>query len=114
MTAQPAADNVQFDRSGRHLTVYVSGELDALLAPVVAERVLAHHQPGDEEVWLDLSDVTACDSSGLRAIFLLNQALDGHGSRFILYDLAPAVQKALEMVDQRPTLKIRTGDRWPT
>ena len=114
MTVQPAAGSIQFDRSRRHLTVYLSGEIDAAVAPAMTELVLHHLQPGDEEVWLDLSAVTFCDSSGLRLLIQVHQAVESEGGRMIAYDPPPIVRTALSVIDPASELKVRTGNRWPT
>ena len=90
------------------------GDLDALLAPEVGRTVLAEHEPHAEAVRLDLSKVSFCDSSGLRVIFRLNQALDGPGCRFVICDPAPSVRRVLEIVDQSHTIAVEPGAFWPT
>lgn len=104
-----STDDVKFDRVGRLLTVYVASELDAELAPSVGELVLAEHRSDDDEVALDLSGVSFCDSSGLRMIFRLHQALDSDLCGFAICNPSAAVQRILDMVDQSHLLKIRTS-----
>jgi anti-sigma B factor antagonist len=113
MTVHASTGDLQFDLAGEMLTVYVTGELDAELAPAVADQISSNLHPSCRELWLDLSEVTFCDSSGMRLLFSLHRQMTAAGGRCILYDPAPPVRKVLAMVDPQAKLKIRTGARWP-
>lgn len=88
---------IEFDRSGRHLTVYVSGELDQESAPPVTEAITDRIHPTDEVVWLDLAAVSFCGSAALTMFLTLDQHTRRHGARLTLYDPQPQVQRLLEM-----------------
>ena len=113
MTDQLPDEVVQFDRAGRHLTVYVAGELDVAVVGEIGDGVLDRHRPTDERVWLDLGAVTFCDSSAVRMLFRLHQAIEGAGAHFVVYDPPPTVRQVLRFADPEGTLKLRTGSRWP-
>lgn len=99
---------VSFDRSGRHLTAYISGELDAASMPSVSEAVFDQIRPDDEHLGVDLSTLSFCDSSGILMFFRLERAATTAGARFALYQPTPAVRRVLEMCDASGVLKIRT------
>jgi len=109
MTVQLPIEQVQFDRAGRHLTAYLAGEIDAAETPEIEKQVLAEHMVDDEQVWLDLSAVTFCDSSGLGMMLRLHQAVEADGAAFALYDPSPQVRQLLELTGASDTLKVRTS-----
>ncbi|WP_421118828.1 STAS domain-containing protein [Aquihabitans daechungensis] len=109
MTLQPSKETVEFDRAGSHLTIYLSDDLDAATAPPIGDAVLHHHQADDEKVWVDLSAVTFCDSSGIRMLHRLHHKIEADGAHFILLDPPEQVRRLIEMVDPEGNLKIRTG-----
>lgn len=97
-----------FDRSGRHLTVYLAGELDASSAPAVTDAILEHIGPDDEHLSLELSALTFCDSSGLMMVFRLHELAAGAGVRFVLFQPSPPVRRVLDICDPNGVLKIRS------
>lgn len=97
-----------FDRSGRHLTVYLSGELDAASTPVVADQVAEHLRPDDQQLSFDLSALTFCDSTGLTLLFRLERQASEAGARFALFDPTPPVRRIIEMCDASGVLNIRS------
>ena len=93
---------VHFDRSGRELTASVSGELDPATAPelqVIAER---WSECPTATVWLDLSNVTFCDSSGLTTINTLSTRAAAEGVRFVVYQPSLVVNRLFQItgIDQ--------------
>lgn len=109
---ETASATAEFDRAGRHLTVYLSGELDAAVAKEIGDAVLEHHRSTDERVWLDLGAVTFCDSSGLGMLFRLHQAVEDDGTFLVVYDPPPHVRRIVEIADPESQLRLRTGSRW--
>ncbi len=109
MTLQPSKETIEFDRAGRHLTVYLTDDLDAATTPPIEAAILHHHQPDDDKVWVDLSAVTFCDSSGIRLLHQLHRSIEADGAHFILIDPPEKVRRLIEMVDPDGDLKIRTG-----
>ena len=110
---ETASAPAQFDRAGRHLTVYLSGDVDVAVAKAIGDAVLDRHRPDDERVWLDMGAVTFCDSSGVGMLFRLHHAIEAHGTVFVVYDPPPIVRSVLALADPSNTLKLRTGARWP-
>ena len=108
MTVQLPSELVQFDRAGRHLTVYISGEIDALVAPGIADAVLCELRPDDERVWLDFSAVTFCDSSGLSMILRLHGAA-ADGSLFAVCEPSTQVRHLLDLTGVSGVIHVRTN-----
>lgn len=100
--------SASFDRSGPNLTVYLSGELDAASAPSITAAIFEHLRPGDERLWLDLSALTFCDSSGIALLFRLNQRAEDDGFHLALMDPTAPVRRILEICDAGGTLAIRS------
>ena len=73
----------------------LSGELD-LSSYDEAERVLAPLFAADDDVTLEVSRLTFMDSSGIRLIIQLRQALDGN-HRLILRSATPQVARVAEI-----------------
>ncbi|HWJ61477.1 MAG TPA: STAS domain-containing protein [Acidimicrobiales bacterium] len=107
MTIEPSIVHAQFDRAGRHLTVYLAGELDTSSAGAVGDEILSHHQPDDERVWLDVSAVSFCDSSGLGMFFRLHQAVEEHGGRLVVYNPQVAVRRVIDLTDRSGVLQVQ-------
>jgi anti-anti-sigma factor len=97
-----------FDRAGRHLTVYLSGELDAASAPGITQAIFDHLQPDDQQVALDASELTFCDSSGLVLLFKLHQQATDAGAYTAVFNPTPPVRRIIEMCDPSGILNIRT------
>ena len=73
----------------------LGGELD-LSTYDMASRALAPLFDAEGDVTLDMSELTFMDSSGIRLIIQLNQALaDGH--RLLLLSPTPPVKRILEI-----------------
>ncbi|MCU1369033.1 MAG: anti-sigma-factor antagonist protein [Ilumatobacteraceae bacterium] len=100
---------ISFDRSGRQLTVYLSGDLDLSSGETTVGAVLRQHRLDDERVWLDLSGVAFCDSSGLGMLMRLHEIIEARGSLFVVFDPAPQVRQLLDMTGLSAGLKIRTS-----
>ena len=98
---------VGFDRSGPNLTVYLTGELDAASAPSVTAAIFEHILPGDERLWLDLSTLTFCDSSGLVLLFKLNQHAEESGAHYALLEPTKPVRRVIALCDPSGVLRIR-------
>ena len=99
---------VVFDRSGRHLTAYVSGELDAASAPGIVAQVASHLDPSDERIWLDMSATSFCDSTGVLALFDLHRQVDANGGRLVVYSPTDQVRRVLEICDHEHHIAVRT------
>jgi len=88
---------VDYDRSGRHLTAYLSGELDQCCGPQLTDDILRHIHPDDEVVWLDLSTITFCASAGLSMFVRLHEHVTANGGRLTLYHPTAIVHRMLEV-----------------
>lgn len=106
---EPPAAVASFDRSGRHLTVYLSGELDAASTSDVADAIARHVRPDDERVWIDMAATTFCDSSGLMMLFALRRDVHEAGGIFVVYSPSRAVRRVIDMCDPSGVLNVRTS-----
>jgi anti-anti-sigma factor len=96
-----------FDRAGGHVTVYVSGDLDAASSPAIEAETLRHVQPGDERLWMDMSAVTFCDSSGLMVLLRLHRHAERTAGRFIVYNPSHQVRRVIDICGLNTVLAIR-------
>lgn len=97
----------RFDRSGPHLTVHLSGELDMASAPGVSDAIAEHLEPDDQLLALDLSALTFCDSSGIALFYRLHRQTEDAGIRFDLCEPSPGVRSILQLCDASGVLSIR-------
>ena len=99
---------VDLDRSGRQLTVYVSGMLDAETAASFVETVTGQLRPNDQVVWLDLAAIAMCDDAGAEALAIVHRTVTEAGGLLRLYNPAPAVGSALAGCEAGTTISIWT------
>jgi anti-anti-sigma factor len=100
---------ISFDRAGRNLTAYLSGEIDAENAPSFSDQITEQTRPDDETVWLDMSEVTFCASAGVSLIMRAHNEAAGRDARMVLYCPSAEVLHTLEMCKVTKALKIRTS-----
>jgi anti-anti-sigma factor len=74
-------------------TLMVRGELDMVTAPGLLDR--AEGAPSSDLV-IDLSRVTFMDSTGLRALWSLRQAVNAQGHRALLRSPSRSVMRVLQ------------------
>ena len=86
---------VDYDRSGRQLTVYLTGALDEETAPPLSESIIQHITPDDEEVRIDVAGVTACDPDGASLLLGLHDYVGGLGGRLTIYCPSPCLEQVL-------------------
>lgn len=86
-----------FDGSSCELTVSVSGELDYASGGELIARVCPYLASGLERLWLDLSGVAVCDSSGLHALGALQRKAGRAGVDTVLCAPPLALQRLLTM-----------------
>ena len=96
--------SIRTESTGGRLLFALSGELDLATAPEV-ERTL-HGELDWEQVTLvviDLRELVFLDSSGLRALFLVDDAARDHGARAVFVRGSQAVQRIFEVtaLDER-------------
>ncbi len=89
--------DVQFDRSGHHLTVYLAGQLDASSSAELRRKLFEHIDPSVDEAWLDLSTLTYCDATGLGAFEVLQRRMSEGGGRVVLYQPRGEVDQVIAL-----------------
>ncbi len=100
----------QGDVDGVHV-VSVHGELDLATAPRLCACLHAARSNGVRGVLLDLSDLSFCDSQGLRALIEEQREMAVAGKRFGIVEPAdPAALTVFELVGAREFLRFY-GDR---
>ena len=82
-----------------HYTVITSNveKLDATNAPELKSELVLINKNSVNNIILDLSGTTYCDSSGLSAILIGNRLCKDSGGVFIISGLQPNVQKLVEI-----------------
>lgn len=81
-----------------------SGVIDAHTADDLAAALDSQGLDGD--VHLDLTGIEFIDSSGLRALVVSHQALDGAGRRLVLSGVSEAAERLFEITGLRDHLHI--------
>ncbi|MDG4801241.1 STAS domain-containing protein [Micromonospora sp. WMMD980] len=71
----------------------LAGELDFDTAPELVEAAAELRRDGHQELWLDFTGVTLCDSSGLSALVVIHRS--GTGAVHVT-DLNPQVRQLLD------------------
>ena len=91
----------------------LAGELDLAGAPRLTEALL-DFASSEGDVYLDLTEISFLDSSGLRVILALARSR-GDGT-LVLLDPSPAIRRILEVVgiDEHPRIEIRHASAEPT
>jgi len=79
------------------MRIELAGELDVATAPELQRRVdeIAHPQ-GD--AWIDCTELTFADSSGLDTLTRLAKALHAQNRRLVLTNLRPMVRRAMDVL----------------
>jgi anti-anti-sigma factor len=68
---------------GHRTVLAASGEIDVATAPELVEAAAAVLASGALDVWLDLSEVTFMDSTGVKVLLDTRGALSGTGRRVL-------------------------------
>jgi anti-anti-sigma factor len=76
--------------------VALRGEIDAHSAPDVADR-FSTLPAGDDDIVIDMAEVSFMDSSGLRVLLDLHLRADQAGRRLVLHAPSQSVIKLLEV-----------------
>jgi anti-sigma B factor antagonist len=77
--------------------IELAGELDVSTAPLF-HRAVDETMTAAGDVWLDCSDLTFADSSGLDALTRAAKALRAQERRLVLTDVRPAVRRAMDVL----------------
>jgi anti-sigma B factor antagonist len=87
--------------------VRVAGELDVLTADdMVAAGLRALERPGGGPLVVDLSELSFCDSTGLRALLKLNHEALMRGRTVLLRGVQPRVRRAIEITRFDAVLRV--------
>lgn len=71
--------------------------LDTNNAPDLKSELVVVNNEGEKNIVLDLSEVSYCDSSGLRAVLVANRLCEDAIGTFILCGLQPDVEDLVKM-----------------
>ncbi|MFV0590715.1 MAG: STAS domain-containing protein [Draconibacterium sp.] len=74
-----------------------SDRLDTNNAPDLKSELVLVNNDGEKNIVLDLSNVTYCDSSGLRAVLVANRLCEDAIGTFILCGLQPDVETLVKI-----------------
>jgi anti-sigma B factor antagonist len=85
-------------KKGKYTLVKVNSDrLDTNNAPDLKSELIIVNNGGEKNIVLDLSSVTYCDSSGLRAILVANRLCEDAIGAFILCGLQPDVETLVKI-----------------
>lgn len=74
-----------------------SDRLDTNNAPDLKSEIVVVNNGGEKNIILDLSNVTYCDSSGLRAVLVANRLCEDAIGTFIVCGLQPDVENLVKI-----------------
>lgn len=85
-------------KCGSYTLVKVEADrLDTNNAPDLKSELVVVNNDGEKNIVLDLSKVTYCDSSGLRAVLVANRLCEDAIGTFILCGLQPDVENLIKI-----------------
>jgi len=84
-------------------------KLNASNAPELKSELLNLNKNSVNNIIIDLSNTSYCDSSGLSAILTANRLCKNSGGKFILCGLQPNVQKMIEISQLNRVLNIESN-----
>ena len=76
--------SIQVLRIGHRAVLAASGEIDIATAGQIGPAVTDAIEAGAMDVWLDLSEVTFLDSSGMHSILAARRSAQDRGARFVV------------------------------
>ena len=103
---------VTYREQGDALIVHIGGEVDhhgAVSVRTGIDGMLASRQP--PMVYLDLSQVSFMDSSGLGLIMGRYALVKRYGGKMAVLDPSPAVQKMMSLAGMERMVPIRTSKK---
>src|SRR5262249_2999661 len=94
-SVEPEGFHIREHRVGRRVVLAISGEIDLSTAPQLSEAIVS--ADGCAELWIDLSDVSFMDSTGISALAAARQA--SHDKRVAFAVICPSgpVRRVLEL-----------------
>lgn len=104
----PNEATATFERSDRGLTVSITGELD-VSASTLSDQISSEVQCGRGTLWLELSQVTFCGSTGVALIAKAEREAVDRGDRLILLNPSRAVMRTLELCNLAHRYRVRIG-----
>jgi anti-anti-sigma factor len=93
-------------RIGHRTVVAAAGELDSATAGELSDALGRVVDSGAPDVWIDLTNVTSMDSSGLELLLSTQSALAGGSRRLALICPEGPVRRALEIAGVASALEI--------
>lgn len=106
MIAEPVPLDVQVDRSGSTMTIYVSGDLDIASAPALVEQATGPIDGRTPRIFVDLSEVHLCDSAGMNALVQIQRHVESVGAELTLYEIPELLGRAMEVAGLDQVLKV--------
>jgi len=79
------------------MRIELAGELDVATAPELRSRV-DEVTRGDGDAWIDCTELTFADSSGLDTLTRLAKALRAQDRRLVLTNVRPIVRRAMDVL----------------
>ena len=98
----------RISRSGRTITVTLSGELDIATGGELQARLatVVHDEPAPRRVVLDLSDLAFVDASGIGVLLAARRDLASRGGELVLRRPSRLVRRVLDVLDPRGELAV--------
>ncbi|MET8509873.1 STAS domain-containing protein [Streptomyces sp. NPDC004787] len=86
------AHSVQFEDD---VILFLAGELDIATAPLVHQAAVAALASAPQRVYLDLTSLTFCDTTGLHALKRLNRTVRTAGAVLRIVGMRPRLRRTL-------------------
>lgn len=102
--------NYSYDLKDNTLEIKLFGEIDhhnAKKARQGIDNLIENNVP--KRLYLDLSDITFCDSSGLGLVMGRMKKASLYGTAFVIRNPSPAVNKILNIAGMDKLLKIENS-----
>ena len=100
---------LQSVRVGSRTVVAAAGEIDLITAGAFEEAAVQALDGGALELWIDLSDVTFIDSSGLHALLAVRTRVEARDRRFVVVCPIGPVRRALGIARLDEELELYTS-----
>ena len=96
ITVNPSLD-VSIRTVGGMTIAELAGELDIASAPVLREQLLSLLRPGSSRLFIDLSEVSLCDASGLAVLVGIGRGARLLGGFLRLTAVSPQADRVLQI-----------------
>lgn len=84
-------------RGADRLILELEGELDMVTSPLLQNALSSAELDGEDAVVIDLQGISFMDSTGLKALFAVRNAVEERGHRFAVTPGSPQVQRLLAL-----------------